>query len=117
MALQSQLVSISFVLTCTLSACSDHDNHQHANNISAKALYIEHCASCHQSSGKGKFLKGIPPSKYTALNSKELVNKIRYGEMHQTNMQIFSNMDEKEAKKIALYVIRELKKHNESLAK
>ena len=95
-----------------LLSCADHDEHNHPADISAKELYELHCASCHRTLGQGKFLKGIPPSRDTALKIREIIKKIRSGEQHDTNMRVFKTMDEQEAKRIAIYLLEQLKVRN-----
>lgn len=89
-------------------ACSD--NHDHNKQLTGKELYKIHCANCHKESGTGKFLKGVPPSKYTQLTPQELIKKITQGETNKSKMQIFNTMPKEEADKIAIFVIHELKK-------
>ena len=95
-----------------LLACSDNDVHDHPADITAKQLYEIHCAGCHQSLGQGKFLKGIPPNRDTELKIRQIIEKIRYGEQHKSNMKVFSNMSEEEAKRIVLYLLENLKVRN-----
>ena len=102
---------ITLVLLALL-ACSDNDVHNHPPETSAKQLYEIHCAGCHQSLGQGKFLKGIPPNRDTELKISQIIEKIRHGEQHQSNMKVFDNMSEEEAKKIVIYLLDNLKKRN-----
>jgi len=92
-----------------LSACTNDDAHNHPNNISAKELYELHCAGCHKKLGQGKFLKGIPPNRYTQLTISEIVKKIKTGEQHQSDMKVFNNMEQQEAKRIAIYLLEHIK--------
>ena len=104
---------MNFIITilCSLfllNACSDNDSHRHPKDITAKALFDLHCATCHQETGKGRFLKGIPPNKNTFLAIEEIAHKIRAGEHKNSVMPVYKNMDEKEAIKIATYLVKEL---------
>lgn len=101
------LVLISLVL---LSACTQKDTHSHPENITAKELYELHCANCHKKTGKGKFLKGIPPNLFTELTLNQLVEKIKKGEQHHSNMTVYKTMSDEEARKIAMYLLTSLKK-------
>ena len=103
-------ISILLISLLFLSACSQKDTHSHPENITAKELYDLHCASCHKKTGKGKFLKGIPPNLSTALTLNQLVKKIRKGEQHSSNMTVYKTMSDEEARKIAMYLLTALKK-------
>lgn len=91
----------------SLQACSD--NHAHKASITGKELFEEHCAGCHKASGEGKFLKGVPPNKYTDLTTEELINKIIKNSENKTKMKVFKSMPKQEAHIIALYVKNTLK--------
>jgi mono/diheme cytochrome c family protein len=99
--------SLLLCVLLNLFGCSER--HEHKANISAQELYIEHCASCHKETGKGKFLKGVPPNKYTLLTTEELVKKITNNGANNTKMKIFKSMPKQEARVIALYVKNTLK--------
>jgi mono/diheme cytochrome c family protein len=96
-----------FVTLFGVLGCSD--SHDHKANISGKALYEIHCASCHKVTGKGKFLKGIPPNRNTHLSVNELVEKIINSGSSESKMKVFNSMPKKEAKVIALYLKTTLK--------
>ena len=101
------------ILLCFLGVIACSEQHQHDANLSGQQLYDLHCASCHQASGKGKFLKGVPPSKYTLLTTDELIEKITQGSQQQSKMEIFESMSKDEAEKIADYVKYTLRHKNE----
>lgn len=94
------------VLALLLGACTD--KHDHPANLTGEQLYNLHCSGCHKETGKGKFLKGVPPSRFTGLSTKELMDKIRRGGNSKTKMKIFDNMSREEAELIAIYVKQEL---------
>jgi len=93
----------------TLLGCSDN-NHEHKAGITGKELYKEHCAACHKANGEGKFLKGVPPNKYTNLTTEQLIERIINNSDNKTKMKIFKSMSKQEAQSIALYVKSTLKK-------
>lgn len=95
-----------------LVACSDHDGHAHERNLSGQELYDLHCAGCHQKTGNGKFLKGVPPSKYTQLSTRQLMSKMTQGSMTESKMIVFAKMSDSEAETIANYVKQQLKAAN-----
>ena len=73
-------------------------------------MYNHHCASCHQRSGEGDFLDGIPAVKYTPMKISEIVEHIRgHGRADDTQMPRFSDMSIFEAERIAVYVRLELR--------
>ena len=74
------------------------------------ALYEAHCAACHQRSGEGAFLHGIPAVKYTSMKIREIVEHIRgHGRAADTRMPRFSDMSVYEAERIAVYIRNELR--------
>lgn len=100
---------LSVMSLLCLAACSEHDQHAHERNLSGQELYDLHCADCHQKTGNGKFLKGVPPSKYTQLTTRQLMNKMTQGSMTESKMKVFATMSDTEAETIANYVKQQLK--------
>lgn len=90
------------IAICSGLAACGQDLHYHSDELSAKQLFDKHCASCHLSSGKGKFLSGVPANKGTSLSSMQVYHKIK--SKKNANMPTFNNMSDAEAIKIANYV-------------
>lgn len=75
-----------------------------------KQLFDYHCAECHQQTGEGAFLRGVPPVRYTGLTYRELVKLIQGHDRHEgSRMESFEGMPKAQAEKIAIYVRRKLK--------
>jgi mono/diheme cytochrome c family protein len=86
------------------------DVHNHPELTTGKQLFEHHCAECHQESGEGAFLRGIPPVIYTAMTYRQLVGYIQgHGRPDGTRMPTYESMPREEAEKIAIYVRRRLK--------
>jgi cytochrome c553 len=102
----------SYILTAIfqlmiLSSCSESDNHHHPGLISGKDFFEHHCADCHSDSGKGLFLKGVPANIMTQMSENELIFYLK--DQHRKNdseMPVFANMPEQEARKIAAYLLQ-----------
>ncbi|MBY4677700.1 c-type cytochrome [Marinobacterium arenosum] len=69
--------------------------------LSGKALFHQHCASCHKEQGTGQFLEGIPPNVLTRLTKEQVVTLILYGDPAKPEMPIFEQLTEEQAKRIA----------------
>lgn len=88
-----------------LTACSGQDDHDHAQLKGGRQLYDYHCAPCHQISGEGAFLRGVPPVKFTTMTYQQLVDYIRgHGRAEGSQMPRFSTMPKAEAEAIAVYI-------------
>ena len=96
-------IATAILLSLTLSAC-DNDVHDHPELVSGRDLFEYHCASCHQSSGIGKFLLGIPPNKNTKLSFTDVIHKIKDDDGNERNMPLFETMSKEEASKITAYL-------------
>jgi mono/diheme cytochrome c family protein len=91
------LLAVSLVLT----ACGK-DSHGHPDSLSGKELFKLHCAGCHQPSGKGSFITGVPANKNTKLSTIQIYHKIKG--RGSDKMPAFPKMSDAEASKIASYV-------------
>jgi len=108
MALRQVLAGIVCALVST--GCDRGDVHDHPQLKTGEALYNHHCAACHQHTGGGAFLDGIPAVKYTPMKIREIVDHIRgHGRPDDTRMPQFSDMSVHEAQKIAVYIRLELR--------
>ncbi|MEZ8823734.1 cytochrome c [Vibrio sp. 10N.261.55.A7] len=97
-----RLLASIFVLAL-LSGC-DKDLHDHPHLTTGKQLFEHHCAGCHQKTGQGQFLKGIPANRATALSEEQISHKVTSDDTVGSKMPSFPNMDEEESAKIASYV-------------
>ncbi|MFD2229837.1 c-type cytochrome [Alkalimarinus sediminis] len=86
-----------------LSGC-DKDTHNHPELITGKQLFDHHCAGCHAETGKGNFLKGVPPNKQSSLSIWQIAHKIRIEANDKRKMPLYPNMSTQEAELIADYV-------------
>lgn len=93
----------SLSVAALLSGC-EKDVHDHPELTTGKELFEYHCSSCHQSSGQGKFLKGIPANRATTLSSEQISHKITQDKESDSKMPTFPKMDKQESDKIAAYV-------------
>lgn len=93
-----------------LTGCSSNDDHNHPQLISGQQFFEHHCAHCHDKTGQGTFLKGVPASIATKKTQTEIVLYLQEGpHTFKSKMPIFSSMPDKEAFKIAQYLL-ELKR-------
>jgi mono/diheme cytochrome c family protein len=100
------------VLVCilVLVGCGRDGDHDHPQLKTGEQFYNHHCASCHQRSGDGAFLRGIPPVKYTEMKIHEIVDHVLgHGRGEDTRMPQFSDMPRHEAQRIAVYLRLELR--------
>ncbi len=88
-----------------VSACDQGGAHDHPQLKTGEQFYNHHCAACHQRSGEGAFLDGIPAVKYTTMRIGQIVDHIYgHGRIDDTQMPVFSEMSYHEAERIAVYV-------------
>ena len=93
-----------------LMGCEQADVHRHPQLKTGEQLYNHHCAACHQRSGDGAFLDGIPAVTYTPMKIHEIVDHIRgHGRSDDSRMPRFSSMSTHEAERIAVYIRLELR--------
>lgn len=72
-------------------------------------LYGYYCAECHQISGDGAFLRGIPPVRHTSLTYRELVARILgHNQPKGSKMPAF-DVNKSQAESIAIHIRRQLK--------
>lgn len=72
-------------------------------------LYDHYCAECHQGSGDGTFLKGVPPLRYTSLTYRELAHLILgHNRPSDSSMPEFE-ITQQQAEAIAIHVRRKLR--------
>jgi mono/diheme cytochrome c family protein len=104
-----RLFTVTLMCAGVLFACGRHDDHDHSQLKSGADLYNHHCAACHQGSGDGTFLKGVPPVRYTTMTYRQMVHYIQgHGRAGDSRMPTFSAMPKHEAEAIAIYVRRQL---------
>lgn len=97
------LTTIACVLVVT--GCDRGGPHDHPQLRTGEQLYNHHCAACHQRSGEGAFLQGIPAIQYTSLKIDEIVGHIRgHARIEDTQMPVFVDMSNYEAERIAVYL-------------
>jgi len=94
---------VLILVATTLSGC-DADSHHHPDAVTGKQLFDYHCARCHTETGKGNFLKGVPPNKQTSLTVWQIAHKIRIDANDKRKMPLYPNMSAEEAELIADYV-------------
>ena len=92
------------------SGCDRGGAHDHPHLKTGEQFYNHHCAACHQRSGEGAILQGIPAVKYTPMKIREIVDHIRGHErIDESQMPVFSDMSNYEAERIAVYVRLEVR--------
>ncbi|MCK6265059.1 cytochrome c [Vibrio sp. ZSDE26] len=91
------------MFTALISGC-DRDIHDHPHLVTGQQLFEHHCSSCHQSTGQGRFLKGIPANRSTGLTKEQIIDKMVSPKEAGDKMPNFPNMDNEESGKIADYV-------------
>ena len=88
-----------------VAGCDRSGPHDHPRLKTGEQFYNHHCAVCHQRSGEGTFLHGIPAVKYTSMRIDEIVDHIfGHGRIDDTQMPVFTDMSIHEAERIAVYV-------------
>ena len=99
------LYTLLIILLLLLVSCNK-DQHNHPNLSTGKDLFNYHCASCHNKDGSGVFLKGMPASIVTNKNQTDIILHIKEGRPSEpSKMPVYSNMSDKEAQKIAQYLL------------
>lgn len=103
-------VLTGIVCVLLLTGCDRVDVHDHPQLKTGEEFYNHHCASCHQRSGDGAFLRGVPAVKYTSMKISEIVDHIwGHGRAGDSRMPQFSDMSKYEAERIAVYIRVELR--------
>ena len=92
------------VFVCFQLAACDRDTHDHPEVVTGEQLFNYHCAECHDLAGQGKFLKGVPGNKDTALNTFEIEHKLKDNPVKDSIMPVFTKMPKAEAIKIVTYL-------------
>jgi mono/diheme cytochrome c family protein len=92
-----------FLTSVIITGC-DKDVHNHPELVTGKQLFDYHCAGCHTETGKGNFLKGIPPNKHSSLTVWQIAHKLRIDADDKRKMPLYPNMSLQEAEVIADYV-------------
>ena len=72
-------------------------------------LYNYYCAECHQGSGDGTFLKGVPPIRYTDRTYRELVEVIMGHNRPQKSRMPQFDISKQHAEAIAIHIRRKLR--------
>lgn len=102
-------VAFSIALV-VFAGCGHDDHHGHPGLTTGKQLFDHHCAQCHQETGEGAFLRGIPPLVYTTMTYRQLVGYVQgISRTDHGGMPAYPSMPKAEAEKIAIYVRRKLK--------
>ena len=94
---------LTVVIAFLLNGC-DKDVHNHPDLVTGKQLFDYHCAGCHADTGKGNFLKGVPPNKNTTMAVWQIAHKVRIEANDKRKMPLYSTMSTQEAEMIADYV-------------
>lgn len=94
-------VVLLLAASSVITACGK-DSHGHPDSLSGKELFKLHCAGCHQPSGEGSFITGVPANKDTKLTSIQIFHKIKG--RGSDKMPAFPKMSDAEATRIATYV-------------
>nr|MDJ0832914.1 cytochrome c [Gammaproteobacteria bacterium] len=68
------------------------------------ALYEEHCAACHSIEGEGSIFKDYPPVKGTALETLDIVHRVKGSAPQNRKMPTFTELNEAEAELIARFI-------------
>lgn len=101
-------IPLIMVLTGLVFIANCHkDEHDHPSATTGKELYQLHCSGCHQESGEGLFISGIPSIKVSGLSSHEIADKIRKPHKQTSEdrkMPVYANMSRQEALQIAVYI-------------
>ena len=99
---QHSLTTLVCVLAfSTLSACSNHDDHNHPNLKSGEALFNHHCAECHGEDGTGKLAYQTPANILTIKGHRGIVDYVTTDINSNREMPVFSSMSYSEATQIA----------------
>lgn len=95
--------AVILIVISVLTGC-DKDIHNHPELLTGKQLFDYHCAGCHAETGKGNFLKGVPPNKNSQLTVWQIAHKVRIDANDKRKMPLYPNMSTQEAEMIAGYV-------------
>jgi mono/diheme cytochrome c family protein len=93
--------------TSLLGACEKEPAPPHVKT--GEQLYNYYCAECHQGSGDGTFLKGVPPVRYTNLTYRELAHLILGHSRADSSRMPEFEISKQQADAIAIYVRRRLR--------
>ncbi|KAF0192780.1 MAG: Uncharacterized protein FD165_550 [Gammaproteobacteria bacterium] len=88
----------------SLGGCAK-DYHNHPGLTTGKQLFEYHCAECHGDDGAGRLFDGLPANVLTSRSRDGIVEYIRGGGRHDSNMPVFTTMPVDEAGKIADHLI------------
>lgn len=102
--INNALIFAPLLALTLLSGCNGDPHDQH-EQLSGKQLFKLHCAGCHNETGLGNFLLGVPGNKGTPLSENEIIQLIR-GKWHKQkpDMPSMPDMSAAEAAKIAAYL-------------
>lgn len=109
-------IKLCVVLTILngLSACTNHDDHDHPNLKSGEALFNYHCEDCHGANGTGKLVSQTPANILTERGRDGIINYVTTHASPQRKMPVFSTMPYSEATAIANH-LRVLQQRYEAL--
>lgn len=100
---QTALLLTSLFILC---ACSK------SRLQTGEELFEHYCAPCHRETGTGKFLKGVPPVKYTQYTTRQIAEVIRgHRRPTDTRMPAFNELTSGQTSAIAAYVRHNLKRY------
>ncbi len=86
-----------------ISGC-EKDAHDHPELVTGQQLFEHHCSGCHNKTGKGNFLKGVPATKDTIMDVNQISHKVISGIEGGAKMPSFPSMSDEEANIIADYM-------------
>jgi len=92
------------VLNMLLTTGCSNDIHDHPDLVTGEQLFDHHCSECHNKTGAGVFLLGVPANRDTTLSSSQVIHKIQHNEKNSSKMPAFPEMSTEEAKKITDYL-------------
>lgn len=101
------IATIAALCLPLLGGCMDD---KPKSSASGESLFNHYCANCHQQSGTGSFLEGVPANRDTKLTQQEVVNLVLYGREDKPGMPQFRDqLTPTQAKKVAEHLLETLK--------
>ena len=90
------------ILITLLAGCEDSSSL--TDEMTGKQLFESRCSECHKSSGKGKFLLGVPANANTQLTEENIEQLITQGLQSHSAMPVFEELNDKQAHLIATHL-------------
>lgn len=104
------IFTVLLLVAAFLTACGV-DIHDHPHLTTGKQLFEYHCSGCHNDSGNGRFLLGVPSNNDTKLSIGQVSHKIKVGSgISESKMPVFAGMSREEAVIISAYLKKIRKK-------